>query len=190
MEHTQYGNLLHFLQNYKDYDLVLVLSDLIYIAMQVAEGMAYMERQNHIHRRLMAKNVLVGEHMDCKLSGFIATSSNSKDASEAAHSALKWSAPEAALHDQFSIKSDVWSFGIVLYEIITYGCIPFPELSNTEVLAHFQRGLCMACPPACPPKLYEIMLHCWRERPDDRWTFESLAGQLSDFFTIEETDCY
>ena len=186
-EHSMHGNLLHFLRNHEHYEHHLGLSDLIDIAVQVAEGMAYIERRNCTHRHLMAKNVLVGNQLDCKLSGFIATCPTGKDVNEAA---LKWLAPEVALQSMYSIKSDVWSFGVVLYEINTYGCIPYPELSNTEMVALFQRGQHMACPTTCDPRLYKIMLHCWREKPEDRWTFETLARQLSDFFTIEETDCY
>lgn len=188
VEHSMYGNLLNYLQNHEDHERRLAPSDpyLIDIAVQVAEGMAYMERRNCTHRRLMARNVEVGYRLNCKLSGFMAP--NGRDTSSEA--AVKWSAPEVVLQNTYSIKSDVWSFGVVLYEIVTYGGTPYPGLSDATVLSFLQSEWRMVRPMACDPKLYEIMLHCWKEEPDDRWTFEALARQLSDFFTIEKTDCY
>ena len=90
--------------------------------------------------------------------------------------------PEAAMMNKFSIKSDVWSFGILLTEIITYGRIPYPGMNNAEVLQQIERGYRMPAPPGCPELLYQIMLDCWKNSPDDRPTFESLQWRLEDFF--------
>lgn len=95
---------------------------------------------------------------------------------------FKWAAPEAVLHYKFSIKSDIWSFGIVLYEIITYGGFPYPGMRNAQVKHQIQKGYRMPQPPGCPDKLHNIMLNCWREEPANRHTFETFQWQLEDFF--------
>jgi fyn-related kinase len=75
---------------------------------------------------------------------------------------------------KFSIKSDVWSYGILLTELVTYGRIPYPGMSNAEVLNQLQRGYRMPCPPGTPEGLYNIMLMCWKANAEERPTFESL----------------
>ena len=100
---------------------------------------------------------------------------------------MKWMAPEAALYNRYSIKSDVWSFGILVYEIITYGGSPYPDMTREQVLDELQTGYCMPCPPGCPDKLYRIaMLACWKDKPEDRPTFQSLHWQLDDYFLTDD----
>ena len=76
---------------------------------------------------------------------------------------IKWTAPEAANYSRFSIKSDVWSFGILLTELVTYGRIPYPGMTNAEVLHQVEHGYRMQAPQGCPPSLYDIMLECWHK---------------------------
>ncbi|CAG10022.1 unnamed protein product, partial [Tetraodon nigroviridis] len=99
---------------------------------------------------------------------------------------IKWTAPEAALYGRFTIKSDVWSFGILLTELITKGRVPYPGMNNREVLEQVERGYRMACAPGCPASLHELMLQCWRREPDERHTFEYLQSFLEDYFTATE----
>ena len=92
---------------------------------------------------------------------------------------IKWTAPEAIiLHFKFSVKSDVWSFGIALYEIVTYSKAPYSGMPNANVKLLVPQGYRMAPPPLCPSKLYEIMLDCWQEKPATRPTFKTLQQQL------------
>ena len=86
---------------------------------------------------------------------------NEYTAHEGAKFPIKWTAPEAALMNKFSIKSDVWSFGILLTELVTYGRIPYPGMTNAEVLQQVERGYRMPSPQGCPEALYAIMLDCW-----------------------------
>ena len=151
------------------------------MASQVAGGMAYLERCRYIHRDLAARNVLVGENLLCKVANF-EMAQIIDEALRQVKFAPKWTAPEAALNKKFSIKSDVWSFGIVLYEIITYGRIPYPGMTNAQVLEQVKNGYRMPRPPGCPDKLYKIMLNCWQEEPESRPTFETLQWQLQDYF--------
>ncbi len=120
------GSLLEFLQG-KGRNLKL--PQLIDMAAQIASGMAYLESQNYIHRDLAARNVLVGENNIVKIADFGLARIIKEDEYEArvgARFPIKWTAPEAANYSKFSIKSDVWSFGILLTELITYGRIPYP----------------------------------------------------------------
>ena len=154
---------------------------LIDMASQVAAGMAYLEKLNiMIHRDLGARNILVGEHQICKVANFESSTVLFK-APSAAIVAIRWTAPEAAMYNRWSTKSDVWSFGVLLYEVITYGCPPYPGMLDSRVLEQLEQGYRMPQPTECPDKLYNIMLTCWRREPENRPTFETLQWQLEDF---------
>lgn len=107
----------------------LSLPQRIDIAAQIACGMAYLESQNYIHRDLAARNILVGEGNNVKIADFGLARVIKDDEYEArvgARFPIKWTAPEAANYNRFTIKSDVWSFGILLTEIVTFGRLPYP----------------------------------------------------------------
>ncbi|KAJ8033873.1 Tyrosine-protein kinase Src42A [Holothuria leucospilota] len=180
------GALIEYLQ--KDNGARLKLPDLIDMAAQVATGMAYLESQNYIHRDLAARNVLVGDNNNCKVADFGLARvmiEGVYDSKVGTKFPIKWTAPEAANYHSFSIKSDVWSFGVLLTEIITYGRIPYPGMTNKEVLDSLERGYRMPCPPGCPNQLYEIMLECWKANPMERPTFETLQWKLEEYFVTD-----
>ncbi|KAM9840339.1 tyrosine-protein kinase Blk [Aulostomus maculatus] len=180
------GCLLDFLKT--DEGKNLRLHKLIDMSAQIAEGMAYIERKNSIHRDVRAANILVNETLHCKIADFgLARLVESEyTAQEGAKFPIKWTAPEAINYGTFSIKSDVWSFGILLTEIITYGRIPYPGMTNPEVIRCLDRLYRMPCPDGCPDELYDIMMLCWKQSPDDRPTFEYLQNTLNDFFIATE----
>lgn len=183
-ELMQNGSLLEYLQGK---GRVLKLPQLIDISAQIASGMAYLESQNYVHRDLAARNILVGENNNVKVADFGLARVIKDDEYEArvgARFPIKWTAPEAANYNRFTIKSDVWSFGILLTEVITYGRIPYPGMTNAEVLHQVEHGFRMPPPPGCPQSLYELMLDCWQKNETKRPSFETLQWRLEEFFTI------
>ncbi|TKC35601.1 hypothetical protein EI555_012466 [Monodon monoceros] len=186
-EYMARGCLLDFLKT--DEGSRLSLPRLIDMSAQIAEGMAYIEQMNSIHRDLRAANILVSETLCCKIGdfGLARIVDNEYTAQEGAKFPIKWTAPEAIHFGVFTIKADVWSFGILLMEIITYGRVPYPGMSNPEVIGNLGRGYRMPRPDSCPPKLYSsVIAECWRSRPEERPTFEFLQSVLEDFHTATE----
>uniref|UniRef100_A0A671N002 Tyrosine-protein kinase n=1 Tax=Sinocyclocheilus anshuiensis TaxID=1608454 RepID=A0A671N002_9TELE len=181
------GSLLDFLKSAAG--CKVQLPKLIDFSAQIAEGMAYIEKKNYIHRDLRAANVLVSDSLLCKIADFGLARVIEDDqytAREGAKFPIKWTAPEAINYGSFTIKSDMWSFGVLLYEIITYGKNPYPGMSNSEVMSSVQRGYRMPRPENCPTELYEIMTSCWKSKPDDRPTFDYIQSVLDDFYTATE----
>ncbi|CAN9507398.1 unnamed protein product [Ophioblennius macclurei] len=180
------GCLLDFLKS--DEGKKQNLNKLIDMSAQVAEGMAYIEKKNYIHRDLRAANILVSETLHCKIAdfGLARIIETEYTAQEGAKFPIKWTAPEAINYGTFSIKSDVWSFGILLTEVVTYGRIPYPGMTNPEVIRSLDSSYRMSRPDSCPEELYGVMLSCWKEKPEDRPTFDFLQGTLNDFFIATE----
>ncbi|XP_068458065.1 tyrosine-protein kinase Lyn [Clinocottus analis] len=186
-EYMSNGSLLDFLKS--DAGCRLQLPKLIDFSAQIAEGMAYIEKKNYIHRDLRAANVLVSESLLCKIADFGLARIIEDDeysAREGAKFPIKWTAPEAINYGSFTIKSDMWSFGVLLFEIITYGKVPYPGMTKTEVMSSVQRGYRMPQPDNCPDELYEILTSCWKHKPEDRPTFEYMQSVLDDFYTATE----
>ncbi|MCJ8731780.1 hypothetical protein PDJAM_G00203420 [Pangasius djambal] len=186
-EYMGKGSLLDFLKEGEG--KYLKLPQLVDMAAQIADGMAFIERMNYIHRDLRAANILVGENLVCKIADFGLArliEDNEYTARQGAKFPIKWTAPEAALYGRFTIKSDVWSFGILLTELVTKGRVPYPGMVNREVLEQVERGYRMPCPQGCPESLHEMMRLCWKKDPDERPTFEYIQSFLEDYFTATE----
>uniref|UniRef100_A0A8B9FHT3 Tyrosine-protein kinase n=1 Tax=Amazona collaria TaxID=241587 RepID=A0A8B9FHT3_9PSIT len=149
----------------------LSTSHLLNIACQVADGMRYLEEKHIVHRDLAARNILVGEELTCKIDDIYSTSSSTKIP-------VKWTAPEAANYRTYSLKSDVWSYGILLYEVFTYGQIPYEGMTNQETVRQITRGYRLPRPSSCPPEIYGIMLECWSGNTEERPTFLALREKL------------
>ena len=178
-EFMKHGNLIEYLSSDgKDTNI----SQLVVLVLEVAMGMAYLEKQGIIHQNLAARNVMVGENLKCKLADFgLAVYAHTvEELCTNRKFSIRWTAPEAAMYYKFSTKSDVWSFGMLLWETITYGRFPYPDMSNEEVLPSLEKGYHLPCPANCPDYLYSIMKDCWSKDTDKRPTFQVLETQFDD----------
>ncbi|CAH1400284.1 tyrosine-protein kinase Src64B [Halyomorpha halys] len=183
-EYMRHGSLLEFLRNGKGKDLST--QDLIYIAAQVASGMEYLEMKQLIHRDLAARNVLIGDNNTAKICDFGLARVIEDDEycpRQGSRFPVKWTAPEAIVYGRFSIKSDVWSYGILLMELFTYGQVPYPGMHGREVIEQVERGYRMPKPTThpLPDPIYRLMLQCWEAEPEKRPTFEFINSYLEDF---------
>ncbi|KAI1702858.1 protein tyrosine kinase domain-containing protein [Ditylenchus destructor] len=186
-EYMKNGSLQQFLRND---DHTLGTQALVDMCAQVASGMMYLESRKLVHRDLAARNVLVGEKIagvpEVKVADFglarKLVGENIYEAQTGAKFPIKWTAPEAATYGNFTVKSDVWSYGILLYEIFTFGHTPYPGMHNREVIEQLEQGYRMSRPQGCPEPIYEEMLKCWDRNSDKRPTFEYLYTFFDDYF--------
>lgn len=180
---------MDFLRN--DEGKRLQFEDLIYIAFQVASGMEYLESKQLIHRDLAARNVLIGENNIAKICDFglaRVIEDNEYCPKQGSRFPVKWTAPEAIVYGKFSIKSDVWSYGILLMELFTYGQVPYPGMHGREVIEIIDKGYRMPKPTThqLPDEIYQTMLNCWDAKPENRPTFEFLTHYFETFNVTSE----
>nr|XP_028588195.1 tyrosine-protein kinase ABL2 isoform X3 [Podarcis muralis] len=182
-EYMPYGNLLDYLRECNREEVTAVV--LLYMATQISSAMEYLEKKNFIHRDLAARNCLVGENHVVKVADFGLSRLMTGDtytAHAGAKFPIKWTAPESLAYNTFSIKSDVWAFGVLLWEIATYGMSPYPGIDLSQVYDLLEKGYRMEQPEGCPPKVYELMRACWKWNPLDRPSFAETHQAFETMF--------
>ncbi|MBN3309157.1 tyrosine-protein kinase Src42A [Amia ocellicauda] len=182
------GSLSKFLKSHReqrDIEFSLMLD----FAIQITEGMSYLESQHIIHRDLRADNILLTEMKSCKIADFgLAqyTFTGDQKVKMDGKVPVKWMAPEIFSGEEYTIKCDVWSFGILLTEIVTFGEEPYPDLDKISCIKAVLQGHHMSQPEGCPPSLYDIMLRCWRPNSLERPWFRELQAMLTAL--IQDTE--
>lgn len=152
-------------------------------AHQIAEGMEYLISRGCIHRDLAARNVLVGDREVMKIADFglarDVEKSNYYTKTTEGILPIKWMAPETLVYQRYTHKSDVWSFGIVLWELMTLGATPYPSISAKELFEKLRTSdYRMEKPANCPSDIYHLMSWCWKRNPRDRPTFSQVSAYL------------
>ncbi|XP_032870713.1 tyrosine-protein kinase Fes/Fps [Amblyraja radiata] len=179
MELVQGGDFVSFLRHE---DNRLVTKDLIKMAEHAAAGMGYLESKHCIHRDLAARNCLVSEKNVLKISDF----GMSREEEDGVYSStggmkqipIKWTAPEALNYGRFTTESDVWSYGVLLWETFTLGSTPYPNMTNQQTREEVEQGYRMNCPDSCPDEIYSIMCRCWHYDPKKRPSFSAIHHEL------------
>ncbi|XP_031196866.1 fibroblast growth factor receptor 3 isoform X3 [Mastomys coucha] len=206
VEYAAKGNLREFLRARRppgmDYSFdacrlpeeQLTCKDLVSCAYQVARGMEYLASQKCIHRDLAARNVLVTEDNVMKIADFgLARDVHNLDYYKKTTNGrlpVKWMAPEALFDRVYTHQSDVWSFGVLLWEIFTLGGSPYPGIPVEELFKLLKEGHRMDKPANCTHDLYMIMRECWHAVPSQRPTFKQLVEDLDRILTVTSTDEY
>uniref|UniRef100_A0A5S6QWG1 Receptor protein-tyrosine kinase n=1 Tax=Trichuris muris TaxID=70415 RepID=A0A5S6QWG1_TRIMR len=168
--------------------IMLDQSDFLHVATQVASGMEYLSSQHFVHRDLATRNCLVTDRLSIKIAEFgLIREDYANDYYYVQSKVLlpvRWMPPEAILYGRFSEASDVWAFGVTMWEMYTYGTQPFFGYPNQEVIEMVRQRCLLQCPENCPTRMYSLMVECWHESPSRRPQFGELHGRLQTWSVV------
>uniref|UniRef100_A0A671T2J7 Tyrosine-protein kinase receptor Tie-1 n=1 Tax=Sinocyclocheilus anshuiensis TaxID=1608454 RepID=A0A671T2J7_9TELE len=192
IEYAPYGNLLDFLRKSRVLETdpafakehgtasTLTSQQLLQFAADVATGMHYLSDKQFIHRDLAARNVLVGESLVAKIADFgLSRGEEVYVKKTMGRLPVRWMAMESLNYSVYTTKSDVWSFGVLLWEIVSLGGTPYCGMTCAELYEKLPQGYRMEQPRNCDDEVYELMRQCWRDRPYERPPFSQISVQLN-----------
>ncbi|NWI13298.1 EPHB2 protein, partial [Crypturellus soui] len=151
----------------------------------IAAGMKYLADMNYVHRDLAARNILVNSNLVCKVSDFGLSRFLEDDTSDPTYTSalggkipIRWTAPEAIQYRKFTSASDVWSYGIVMWEVMSYGERPYWDMTNQDVINAIEQDYRLPPPMDCPNALHQLMLDCWQKDRNHRPKFGQIVNTL------------
>lgn len=176
----------------KDHDDEIQSYQLVGMLRGIAAGMKYLSDMSYVHRDLAARNVLVTSNLECKVSDF-GLSRVLEDDAEGTYTTrggkipIRWTAPEAIAYRKFTSASDVWSFGIVMWEVMAFGERPYWDMSNHEVMKAINEAFRLPAPMDCPSAVYQLMLQCWQHDRSKRPRFSDIVNILDKLLQSPES---
>uniref|UniRef100_A0A8D0LB24 receptor protein-tyrosine kinase n=1 Tax=Sphenodon punctatus TaxID=8508 RepID=A0A8D0LB24_SPHPU len=179
-EYMENGSLDSFLRKH---DGQFTIIQLVGMLRGISAGMRYLSDLGYVHRDLAARNILVNSNLVCKVSDF-GLSRILEDNPDAAYTTtggkipIRWTAPEAIMNHKFSSASDVWSYGVVMWEVLAYGEQPYWNMTNNDVINSVEEGYRLPAPMGCPMALHQLMLDCWQKDRNERPCFSEIVGIL------------
>ncbi|XP_054473858.1 macrophage-stimulating protein receptor-like isoform X2 [Anoplopoma fimbria] len=189
----KHGDVRHFIRSEKRNPTV---KDLIGFGLQVAKGMEYLAQKKFVHRDLAARNCMLDETFTVKVADF----GMARDIYDKEYYSIqdhkrvklpvKWMAIESLQTQKFTTKSDVWSYGILLWELLTRGASPYPNVDPYDITHYLLKGRRLPQPQFCPDTLFSIMLTCWAPEPECRPTFNSVVTEVQHILSCLEGEHY
>ncbi|KAM4722109.1 macrophage-stimulating protein receptor [Rhinophrynus dorsalis] len=193
LPYMKHGDLRHFIRSEERNPTV---KDLVGFGLQVSQGMEYLANRKFVHRDLAARNCMLDETFHVKVADFgLARDVFDKEyysvrRHKNARLPVKWMALESLQTQKFTTKSDVWSFGVLLWELMTRGAPPYPDVDPYDITRYLFRGRRLPQPEFCPDQLYSLMLHCWSPQPEERPSFSQLVIDMDRIASSLRGDHY